>query len=109
MKRLDRRRAAAFFWAAILDIVLIGVLIILHEQNSALKEFLNRVTGHHWLTKSIMTCLLFPGLAFLLYRAFGRGPARRPNRIAFWAVVLSAVTTLLFLGTVVFFVLEYFK
>jgi len=111
MKRLDQTRAASFFWAAILDVILIGTLIIVHEQNSALKVFLNRLTGHHWLTKSAMTVVLFPGLAALLYGALGRSRSRIPraNRLTFWAAVLTAVTGLFVAATIVFFVVEYFK
>ena len=108
MKRLDRSRAVAFIWAAILDIIVIGVLIILHERDTALKALLDRITGHHWVTKSLMTCVLFPGLAFLFYRALGRRPAPRSEGLAFWAAALSTVTALFFLGTIAFFVLEYF-
>ena len=109
MKHLDRSRAVAFSWAAILDIIIVGVLIILHERDSALKTFLNRITGHHWLTKSVMTCLLFPGLAFLFYRALDPRRSSRSGGLTFWAAALSTITALFYLGTIAFFVLEYFK
>ena len=110
MRRLEQRRAAAFLWAAILDITVVGILIIVHEQDSALKALLNRVTGHHWLTKSLLTLVLFPGLSQLFYRALGpnRKPALGSDRLPLWAGILLAVTALFVAGTLVFFVVEYF-
>ena len=110
MKRLERRRAAAFIWAALVDIIVVGTLIIVHEQDSALKAFLTRLTGHHWVTKSLLTVVLFPGLSVLFYRTLG--PSRKPvlgsDRLSLWGLILSAVTALFVAGTLVFFVVVYF-
>ncbi len=107
MRLLDRNRAAAFFWAAIIDIVAVGTVLIIHERSSALRVFLNRLTGHHWVTMSLVTCVLFPGLTVLLYLMRGR-PVFRSWRLTSLAAALAAMTAFLFVGTIVVFVLEYF-
>jgi hypothetical protein len=99
----DLARAAAFYIAAIVDILIVGFLIIAHEHDSALKALLNRITGHHWLTKSVLTVALFPVLAALLYRLRGR----QPSRLRRWSVVLLIVTLLLVAITLTDFTIKY--
>ncbi len=107
MKHLHRDRAASFLWAAVVDVAIVGSVLIIHELNPALRSFLNRLTGHHWVTMSLVTCVLFPGLALLLYRTVC--PVSVTGRLRTLATVLSAVTVLFYVGTVALFVWEYLK
>ena len=50
----------------IFTVLLVTFMTIFSELNSGFKEFLKGLTGHHWVTKSIVTFLFFFGVYFLM-------------------------------------------
>jgi len=108
---LDKDRLAAFFLAAILTIAIIGSLSILHELDPGLKDFLNSLTGSHWVTKGVLTVVLFPLLSAAFYFILGSEGARkrlRADRIMQWTTVLVAVTLLFIAGSFLVYILHFF-
>lgn len=93
--RIDKDRVASFLISAVITIFVIGSMIIVHEESSVFKSFLDSVTGHHWLTKSLFAAIIFPSAAIILYFAFRYPRVRRrlrANELRFWVIVLIAVT-----------------
>ena len=46
--------------------ILVMLMTIFSEMNSGFKGFLKGLTGHHWVTKSVITFVFFFGVYFLL-------------------------------------------
>jgi hypothetical protein len=54
--------------ATSVTIIAVAVLTIWAELNHGFKDFLKSLTGHHWVTKSVFSIVLFFGLYFLLQK-----------------------------------------
>ena len=110
MKEKQKERIAAFFLAAIITTVVIGSMIIYHEESSAFKEFLNNLTGHHWVSKSIIAIVLFPILSIVFYLIFSSEKLRRilkTNDVLLWSKYTIVVTVLFVLGSFLVFVMHF--
>jgi len=107
----NSERAVAFLVSAVITIIIVGSMIILHEQDTAFKAFLDSLTGHHWLTKSVFAAVLFPVLSAVFYFVFRSGKGRKllkTSSIWTWAVILVATVTFFLLASLITFVLHYF-
>lgn len=97
--------------AAILTVAIVGSMIIIDEADSNFKAFLNGLTGHHWVTKSVFTVILFPVFAVLFYGLFKfksvRGTLRAEN-VWGWTILLVAVTVFFYLASLVNYLIHYF-
>ncbi len=94
---LRQSRLAGVFIAAALTIAVTGGLTLAEVYSISLRSALTRLTGHAWVTKTVLTGLLFPAVAVVAYRALASRPVRRAIRadsLWRWAVVLIGVTTL---------------
>ncbi|OGF57049.1 MAG: hypothetical protein A2Z21_10295 [Candidatus Fraserbacteria bacterium RBG_16_55_9] len=63
--------------ANILTVISIVVLTIVAELFPPVKEFLNRLTGHHWITKGLLALAVFSitaGIGALVRREESRDP-----------------------------------
>ena len=88
--------------SAAITIAVIGSMIVIHEIESGFKAFLNSVTGHHWVTKSVYTAVLFPVLAALFYFISGSERVKkylRFNDYRLWTIVLIVVTAVSILAS----------
>ena len=109
---IQKERIAAFFLSAIITIALIGSMIIIHEESSEFKDFLVSLTGHHWLTKSVIAAILFPILSFVFYFAFGSERIRerlKTGDVWLWSITTVAVTVVFMLGTFITYLLHYLE
>ena len=95
-------KATALARSTIGVIIFITVITIWAEMSSGLKGALAAVTGHHWVTKSVFSVILFAILAF----AFNKMPeAERIDRELEY--VLGA-TVIGGLAIFIFYVLHFF-
>jgi hypothetical protein len=104
-------KAVAFLFSAVLTIIIIGSMIIIHELDSPFKVFLNSLTGHHWVTKSVFAAVLFPLFSAIFYLVLGSEKARkamRADNIWAWSLLLVAVTIIFFLASIIYYVIHYF-
>ena len=109
---MQKDRVAAFYLSAIITILVIGSMIIIHEQDTDFKALLNRLTGHHWLTKSVFAAILFPLLSIAFYFVFGSEKARRTLKAddpRIWSLILVGVTLAFILGSFINYTLHYFS
>ena len=92
--------------AAILSIIIIMVVTIWGEFSPVFKNFLKSFTGHHWLTKSALSLVVyFGGLAvfYLIPKNIGSNTLRR----ALIFLILTALAGSL--SVFLFFVWHYLK
>lgn len=110
VKATARSQVGAYFIAATVAILVIGMAVVIHEVYPPFKDLLVRMTGHHWLTKSVLAIPVFV-LASVLLLHLVRNPrtrrALRADRIWLWSVVTSAVTVLMIAATFVTYTVEY--
>ena len=85
-----------------ITIVSITILTILAEMSTTFKIFLSSVTGHHWVTKGIISLILFFGLYFLLVRTEDDLDIMKETIVI---TILTTIATLLIFG---FYVWHFF-
>lgn len=90
--------------AATLTVIVITVVTICGELSLAFKDFIKSFTGHHWLTKSALSLLVYFGglvLFYLLPQNIG------PNTIRRGLIFLIIITLAGSLAVFLFFVWHY--
>ena len=103
-------RFTALFMAAVFSVLLTGSILIAHEISDPLRQVFVSLTGHHWITVSILSGLIF--IAFLLFFAYAIRSERiarvmKADRPFMWSVLL-VISTLLMTGLVLaVYVLRY--
>jgi len=101
---------AAYLMAATLTVAVIGAMIIVHEESGPVKDLLDLLTGHHWLTKSVLSVLLFGGASWLLVLVLRHPGARRVTRaenVWGWTVATVVVTIAFTAGSAAIYLLHY--
>jgi hypothetical protein len=103
-------RLTALYMAAVFSILLTGCILIAHDISDQFRQVLVSLTGHHWITMSILSILIY--LVFLIFFAY----AVRSERVArlmkadkpfLWSVLL-ALSIVLMTGSILFvYVLQY--
>ncbi|MBI2669559.1 MAG: hypothetical protein HYX20_00180 [Candidatus Yanofskybacteria bacterium] len=85
--------------AATLTIITITIVTILGELLPAFKDFLKSFTGHHWLTKSVLSLLVYFGgvtLFYLIPKNIGSNTLRRALIFLILTVMAGFLVILLF-------------
>ena len=91
--------------------MVIGSLIVVHEQDAAFKTFLNSLTGHHWVTKSVFAAVLFPLFSIAFYFVLKNQKVNsvlRAKNVWLWAEILVAAVIILLLVSLINYVIQYF-
>jgi len=56
--------------STIVVIIVTVIITILGELSKTFKDFLTSVSGHHWVTKSLVAIVLFLVLSFIFSKSF---------------------------------------
>jgi len=110
MPTMQKAVIGAYLMAASLTVAIIGAMVIIHEESGAFKDLLNVLTGHHWVTKSILSMPLFAGASWLLVLLVRRPGARRvtgAENVWRWTVATVVVTIAFTAGSAAVYVLHY--
>lgn len=97
--------------SAILTIAIVGSMVIIDEVDSSFKAFLNSLTGHHWVTKSVLTAVLFPMFSvvfIVLFRSERARKALKAENVWVWTLLLVAVTIFFYVSILINYLLHYF-
>ena len=97
--------------SAIITVIIVGSMIIIDEVDSSFKAFLNSITGHHWVTKSVFTAVLFPMFSAIFYVLFKSDRARKglqADNIWGWTIRLIIITVFFYLSNLVNYIIHYF-
>lgn len=101
----------AFLVSAVVTIIIVGTMVIIQGQITAFKVFLDSLTGHHLLTKSVFAAVLFPLLSAVFYfvlKSVKGGKLLKTNSVWIWANILVATVTVLFLAILIDALFHYF-
>lgn len=101
MNRLKLIYASAL--GAIVSIVAVTAVTIAGELFEPFKNWIKGFTGHHWVTKSWLSIIVF-FLGYMIIRSMVRDPA--PVRVR---RMLGALITFSFLGTAALFILFFWE
>lgn len=104
MDKLKSIYASAY--SACITIVVVCALTISGDLNAAFKTWLASFTGHHWVTKSWVSMILF-AVIFLVIRLIAKNPNEAQTKTSI--VTLEIVSILGFVSLVVFYFYEFFK
>ena len=73
-------------------IVVVTFLTIISELSSPFKSFLASLTGHHWVTKSVISVVLFFVLYFLLSKVEDNLDVLKEATIVIIVTILGSLT-----------------
>lgn len=99
-----KKKTKAASISASISIAVIALLTIIGELVAPFKNFLQSVTGHHWVTKGIFSFVLFIVLLFILGAVFGEDKSEEPQGI--YTTVI--VTVLSGVSIAIFYIIHYF-
>lgn len=92
------KESGIFIASASITIFLIGVIIIAHDLSPDFRQFLVELTGHHWITVSLITIVLFVLCLGLLLGSKNARKFLRVYDIRLWSTALMTVTLIMILG-----------
>ena len=85
--------------SVIFAIISITIMTILAELSKSFKDFLTQLTGHHWISKSLISLIIF----FIIYLSLrGIKPKLKDNNI-YYTIILTIVLSIIIL---LFFTIE---
>jgi len=85
--------------SAIVSVVYVVVITIWAEQSAGLKGWLADLSGHHWVSKSIFTLVIYVGLLLLFYfltKDADSAKVRKYLNALTWTAILGTGAILLF-------------
>lgn len=76
-----------------------GLLVILKETNTPLKDWMMSLTGHHWVTHGVITILLFLILGFVVTKTNlnEKFNGNKMYHVIIWSSVLGSLLVVGFL------------
>lgn len=92
------KESATSIVSAAISIFLTGCIIIAHDVSKDFRQSLAALTGHHWISISLLEMILFfLSLGFILSSMNIRKILRAYN-IGLWSTTLIAVTLIMIMG-----------
>ena len=92
------KEPATFMASATIAIFLTGCIIIAHDLSTDFKQFLVALTGHHWISVSLIVIILFVLCLELLLISKSARKFLRVYDIRLWSTALMAVTLIMIIG-----------
>jgi hypothetical protein len=93
------KKPATFLLSAAATILITGGIIVAHDVSKEFKQFLTDVTGHHWISVSIIAIVIFL-LSLMFMLGSGKlGTLLKADDLRIWSRGLVAATLMAILGT----------
>ena len=92
--------------ASVVSITFITVVTIWAEVSKPLKDWLQGITGHHWVTKSVFSLVVYLTATAVFYFLTKQVDGRKVHRLL---IGLIFVTILGIIAIFAFYTLHYFK
>lgn len=93
------KESATSIASATITVFLTGCIIIAHDISKDLRQSLAALTGHHWITISIITIVLFVLTFGLLMGSKTLRKSLKVDNVVLWSNALVTVTLIMILGT----------
>jgi ABC-type proline/glycine betaine transport system permease subunit len=93
--------------SAVITIFLTGCIIIAHDVSKDFRQSLTALTGHHWISVSVIAVILFVLSSGLLLGSKNIRKILRAYDIGLWSTTLIAVTLIMTLGILAVLVAQF--
>ena len=85
--------------SAAITIFFTGCIIIAHDISKDLRQLLASLTGHHWISVSLIAIVLFVLFSGLLMGSKSLRKSLRVYNVRLWSNALMVVTLIMIMGT----------
>jgi hypothetical protein len=92
------KKSAASIASAAITIFLTGSIIIAHDLSKYFRQSLASLTGHHWISVSMITVILFVLCSGFLLGLETAKKFLRVDNARLWSTALIAVTLIMIIG-----------
>jgi Na+/H+-translocating membrane pyrophosphatase len=93
------KRSVTFGLALAVACVINALIVVVKEKNDAVMNGMKKITGHHWITHTIVVLAVFVIVALVLGRKnCGRGPEITADRLIKTVVSGVVVAGLIIIG-----------
>jgi hypothetical protein len=92
------KESATSIVSAVITIFLTGCFIIAHDVSKDFRQSLAALTGHHWISISLIAVILFVLSLGLLLGSTNIRKILRVYDIGLWSTTLIAVTLIMIMG-----------
>ena len=101
------KESATSIVSAVITIFLTGCIIIAHDVSKDFRQSLTALTGHHWISVSVIAVILFVLSSGLLLGSKNIRKILRAYDIGLWSTTLIAVTLIMTLGILAVLVAQF--
>ncbi len=98
------KKPATFLLSAAATILITGGIIAAHDVSMEFKQFLTDVTGHHWISVSMIAIVLFLLASMFILGSGKLGALLKADDLRVWSRGLVAATLMAILGTFMVYV-----
>lgn len=92
------KETATSIASATITIFLTGCIIIAHDVSTGFRQSLASLSGHHWISVSMIAIILFVLSSGLLLGSKSVRKLLRVYNVRLWSTALIAVTLIMMLG-----------
>ena len=85
------KRIRSMSFATIVTIIFVTVVTIAAEFSEVFKNFLKSITGHHWITKSVMAFVLFFAVYLFVKKSDDKVDALTESWHIIWITLLASL------------------
>jgi hypothetical protein len=100
-------KTATFLLSAAATILITSGIIAAHDLSKEFKQFLTDVTGHHWISVSVIAIVVFLLISILMLGSGKLGTLLKADDLRIWSRGLVAATLLAILGIFMVYVSTY--
>ena len=98
------KKPATVLISAAATILITGGIIAAHDVSKEFKQFLIDMTGHHWVSVSMIAIVVFLLTSLFMLGSEKSGTLFKADDLRIWSRVLVAVTLMTILGTFIVYV-----
>ncbi len=101
------KESATSIVSAVITIFLTGCIIIAHDVSKDFRQLLAALTGHHWISMSVIAVILFVFSSGLILGSSNIRKILRAYDIGLWSTTLIAVTLIMTMGILAVLVAQF--
>ncbi len=96
-----KNKISAAAWSASITMIIMVAVIVLAEYVTSFKSFLASLTGHHWVTKSVLEVILFVVL-FLVLGMVMKKDKKEPMKGIVPTIIVGIASIIVLVGFFIF-------
>lgn len=101
------KKPATYLLSAAATILITGGIIVAHDVSTEFKQFLIDMTGHHWVSESVIATVIFPLISLFLIVSGRLSTLMKADDLKIWSRGLMAATLMAILGTFIVYIYTY--